>query len=313
MEERKYKVYMHTNTVNGKRYVGITRQSLQNRWRKGLGYRSQQYFYRAIKKYTWDAFEHELLLCNLTGKEAEEIEKSIIKAFELNNPKKGYNFSEGGACTREMTEETRNKIKRNHADVSGKNNPMYGIHPWCYNKGRAIICIDNDVVYKNARDAAEKTRLKEGNIRCVLSGKQKSTGGLRFVYLDKYDENKWYNPDIGNVKGIICTDTMKVFKSAKECAEKLELDASSILKVCKGKYKHTKGYHFQYWQGQEIQKTTKLQVNITVSIKCLNNGKIYNSIRSAAQELNLDPSSISKVCRKKISQIKGHKFEYVTS
>ena len=46
-------------------------------------------------------------------------------------------------------------------------------------------------------------------------------------------------------------------------------------------------------------------------IKCLNNGKIYNYIKKASSELNLDSSSISKVCRGKRKHIKGYVFEYL--
>lgn len=47
-----YKVYLHTNKTNNKKYVGITKQSLQDRWRHdGLGYKTQQKFFRAILKY----------------------------------------------------------------------------------------------------------------------------------------------------------------------------------------------------------------------------------------------------------------------
>ena len=33
-----YVIYMHVNKINNKKYIGITCQTLQNRWRKGKGY-----------------------------------------------------------------------------------------------------------------------------------------------------------------------------------------------------------------------------------------------------------------------------------
>ena len=36
----------------------------------------------------------------------------------------------------------------------------------------------------------------------------------------------------------------------------------------------------------------------------------YESISQAAKELNLDPSSISKVCKGKLKQTHGYKFRY---
>ena len=46
-------------------------------------------------------------------------------------------------------------------------------------------------------------------------------------------------------------------------------------------------------------------------IKCLNNGKEYDFILQAARELNLDNSSITKVCKNKKESVKGYKFIYI--
>jgi len=73
-KENDYKVYVHVNMVNGKRYVGITKQALHERWRDGKGYRHCPYFYHAIKKYGWDMFQHELVADNLTEDGAKELE-----------------------------------------------------------------------------------------------------------------------------------------------------------------------------------------------------------------------------------------------
>ena len=47
---KRYIVYKHTSPSN-KIYIGITCQDVERRWRNGDGYKSQKYFYRAIKKY----------------------------------------------------------------------------------------------------------------------------------------------------------------------------------------------------------------------------------------------------------------------
>ena len=70
-DERKWCVYMHTNKINGKKYIGITSQDANERWRNGLGYRNQIVFWRAINKYTWSGFEHTIIIDDLTEKEAK--------------------------------------------------------------------------------------------------------------------------------------------------------------------------------------------------------------------------------------------------
>ena len=75
-------VYIHTNKTNGKMYVGQTCQNPKKRWSNGLGYVTQQYFYRAIQKYGWDGFEHEIIASNLTKSEADNFEKILIKELK---------------------------------------------------------------------------------------------------------------------------------------------------------------------------------------------------------------------------------------
>lgn len=47
-----------------------------------------------------------------------------------------------------------------------------------------------------------------------------------------------------------------------------------------------------------------------ISVLCLNNNKIYDSIKEACDELNLHTSGITNVCNGKYKQTKGYKFKY---
>ena len=60
MMEHKYTVYMHI-TPSNKRYIGITCQDVQQRWRNGKGYKKNQAFFNAIKKYGWDNIRHDVV------------------------------------------------------------------------------------------------------------------------------------------------------------------------------------------------------------------------------------------------------------
>ena len=57
-DERKYKLYVYTNKVNGKKYVGQTCKTLKRRAGKnGSGYYTCPIFSKAIQKYGWENFK----------------------------------------------------------------------------------------------------------------------------------------------------------------------------------------------------------------------------------------------------------------
>ncbi len=58
-----YKGYIYRHWLENKSYVGQTRmQTPEQRWKDGTGYYDQPKFGRAIKKYGWNNFQHEVLL-----------------------------------------------------------------------------------------------------------------------------------------------------------------------------------------------------------------------------------------------------------
>ena len=91
--ELKFIVYEHVNLFNNKRYIGITSQIPEVRWQRGGGYRENTIFFRAIKKYGWDNFEHNILYEGLSNREALEIESTLIKKYKSLGV--SYNISDG--------------------------------------------------------------------------------------------------------------------------------------------------------------------------------------------------------------------------
>lgn len=146
-EEKKWCVYMHTSP-SGKKYIGITGESNPvRRWGtngnkyksiKSNGRFSQPVMANALNKYPdWDEWTHEILFSGLTKLEAEEKEIELIAKYNLRDSNYGYNIQPGGNVTagkdnpfygRRHTEETKAKMRANHADIFGENNPFYGKH-----------------------------------------------------------------------------------------------------------------------------------------------------------------------------------------
>lgn len=112
--ECNYLVYCHTNKINGKRYIGITSQTPTRRWRNGKGYIRNPYFSKAIEKYGWDNFKHEIIFRACSKEVAEAIEQDLIKGCHTQDHNKGYNIEGGGNATPKVSEETKKKQSEIH-------------------------------------------------------------------------------------------------------------------------------------------------------------------------------------------------------
>lgn len=100
MEPKPWKVYVHTNKINGKKYVGITsREDPNQRWKNGNGYSENSHFRAAINKYGWDSFEHDIIADCLSENDAKQMEKDLIAKWGTQNRELGYNMTAGGDGT----------------------------------------------------------------------------------------------------------------------------------------------------------------------------------------------------------------------
>lgn len=102
-----YLIYKHTSP-SGKSYIGQT----NNYKRRCNSHKSQsntcRIFANAIKKYTWDAFTHEILHENLSIDQANELEAIYILEHNTLSPN-GYNLHTGGKNYK-VSSETRVKL-----------------------------------------------------------------------------------------------------------------------------------------------------------------------------------------------------------
>lgn len=197
-----YSIYAHINKINGKVYIGQTRNNPTWRWRNGYAYHGCLLFNQAIKKYGWDNFHHVILESNLTLNEANKIEVELIKYYKSINM--SYNLTDGGSGRdamndiiklkisksnkgkkRPFTQEHKDKIRKalkgkkftpehimnikisHRGQNMGEKNPMYGKkgtdNP---NYGRGLlVTIDNDPTIYTADEAAEKMFIQRAGLR----------------------------------------------------------------------------------------------------------------------------------------------------
>ena len=148
--ENNYCVYKHTSPSN-KVYIGITSMNPKQRWANGKGYRTQM-FYRAIQKYGWDNFEHNILFEGLTKNEAEQKEIELIAHYKSNQKEYGYNVDNGGSSIGSHSEATRQKFSQN---MIGDTRNRGKIHTEETRKHMSVAHIGNKLTEEAKRKLSE--------------------------------------------------------------------------------------------------------------------------------------------------------------
>lgn len=240
--QKKYLIYCHTNKINGKKYVGQTCTSAQQRWGKnGQEYiRHQQgIFYKAILKYGWDNFEHEILFTNLTKEEANRLEIETIKKYHSNIGKYGYNITEGGQ-TNTLTEDQKQKKRQLNYEM------------WENGTFKEIIClpiycIELDMEFESALEAERQTGIDNSSIQKVCKNKNSYAGfspfgePLHWIYINEKTPEKI--SQLKNKKEILkgiqipvqCIETEEIFNSSNEAANKYNTRPEYIRRCIQGK------------------------------------------------------------------------------
>lgn len=208
-----YTIYCHTNKLNNKRYVGITKQEPKVRWQNGYGYRGNEYFFRAIQKYGWENFDHEILYEGLAKKQAEEIEIRLIREWHLNDRDLGYNISHGGNCLGSVSGETKQKISKARKGIPTHN---------------MTADVRKRISEKmSGRKLSEETKKK-------MSDYAKQRG------MSDDTKEKFRLANERRKIAVVCVETGIVYESASEAAQQTGLHKGTILKHCKGELKSRK-------------------------------------------------------------------------
>ena len=121
-------IYCIENLINGKKYVGQS-TNIDGRRRQHLshlrrGMHRNEHLQSAWDKYGESNFEFSIIeLCDIAN--IDELERFYIDKYNLMDDKYGYNRESGGNLKKKVSKETKEKISKNHANVSKENNPFY--------------------------------------------------------------------------------------------------------------------------------------------------------------------------------------------
>lgn len=223
-----YTVYKHTGPT-GKVYIGITRDKPQHRWKGGHGYENNVHFFRAIQRYGWEAFRHEILLTGLTEEQAIQKERELIALYDSTNPAKGYNRDPGGGV---RSPETSAKISTALAGV-----PLSKERRQRMSEQRRGRPLPEGVREKISASHRSNPKVQD-HIRALnrsRAGAPKSEAHRRRIAESQ--------PRRRRVKNL---DTGEVFESMRDAAASCYGSHSNIVNVCTGKRPTAYGYRWAY-------------------------------------------------------------------
>lgn len=237
----KYCVYLHINKHNGKKYVGITSTSPIKRWANGGGYKTQPLFYRAIMKYRWANFEHEVLYENLTAEEAAKREVYLIELFNSDIPVCGYNSTSGGYAGVSPSEEVRDKIraarigKRHTAETRKKMSESKA--------GRVLTAEQRKAISDRQRGKtmSEETRTK------ISEAKRGANHPLFGKKRPRELVNRIAKMSCKKVvKKTLAGEVVSEYESVKQAAASVPCSVASISNCCNGKIKSFAGFAWEF-------------------------------------------------------------------
>lgn len=206
-------IYMTTNLLNGKRYIGQHRAKKFTETYKGSG----KILKLAIEKSGEENFKVELLECCESKEELNEKEQYWIKKFNAQESKEFYNICKGGEAGpggpnmkgKHHSEETKRKMSEarkgslnsnygNHRKMNsmelkrhkelrkGENNPMYGKHHSDETKRKIseahkVENLSDETRKRISQGQLGKTKSKEAKLKLskAFLGRKWVTNGLQ--------------------------------------------------------------------------------------------------------------------------------------
>lgn len=250
-------IYITTNHINGKRYIGQKKYDKQGYWKEYLG--SGIILAKAIEKYGRDNFSKEIIEECESKEKLNDREKYWISYYDAVNSDNFYDLTLGGDGGNTLVGYTEEQLSEHSKILSkslkgvinqGENNP----------RSKKVICLNNMQIFNTTVDASRYAEVSDVSIQSCCNGKTYTSG------IDKITGEKlqweYYNPqkhyvlkeikrknNHPNTRKVICYTTGEIFNSAKEASQKYNISDGGIRTCC----------NFQYSTYGTLSDGTRLQ------------------------------------------------------
>lgn len=260
-------VYLATNVINGKRYVGATKHSLDHRRKKHVSdARNNGFcraFYAAIRKYGPDAFEWSIL------HECESIEMAMqVEVDKIRELVPEYNITAGGRGLIGIPR-TEDWLRKMSLSQKGRKMPAHrraaalaSLEAGREARARAVMCLNDGAVFRRIKDAADYYGLRFEDVRACAAGLALSTHGRSFVFSTK----KWTESERlaaldkirlrkeaersrlkagARSEAVRCISDGMIYKNGRDAARAYGVSAATISLLCSQKRASKGGLMFE--------------------------------------------------------------------
>lgn len=233
-------IYVVTNKINGKQYVGLTSISVAHRWSEhktcaNIG--KKTYFYSALRKYGPDAFEISAYASVLNKGDLSRVEREIIQQLAP-----AYNQTNGGETTfgRKYDDVTKERIRQ--GSLGRKRTPeqkevqrRISKERWDTNPGFRTKCLEA-LAKGRANVDREKQRKATGDAARGRIWSDESRAKLSASCMGRvYSAEIIGRMAASKRKAVKCNETGVVFSCREEAARVTGISPNTIWRDCKGK------------------------------------------------------------------------------
>ena len=237
-----WSIYMFTNELTGKSYIGLTSKTKEERWHKHkvMSRHTNYYFHNAIQKYDEEFWIKEYLckdICSI--KKAYELEQYYIKLY--NTFYCGYNSTEGGEGGSSWYDIMTDKQKEEYSMLRSKiSRKAFNTQAFIFYNPKLVIKEKLAVV-----DIVKKYNLNDRHIRDVSTGISKYHKGW---FLWEGDNKEYSTKKLHSFYHDIFGDERI---SVKDMSKKYNIRPSQLYDVLSGRRNHTHG-----WKSKTLKESS---------------------------------------------------------
>ena len=286
-------IYMITNNINNKVYIGQTTIKFNKRYSSGKWYKntSSKLLKMSVEKYGKEFFTLQKLKDIAFSKEELDIKETIyIKLYKATDYNYGYNLQEGGSHGKHSL--VSRKLMGVSQKARFKNNPIW-------NKG---IPMTKEI---KKRMSDSRTGIPSGRLGISVP----NNTGVNHIASKK----------------VICLNTLETFINMRVASKKYNLQFKNIHKCCIGERKYCGevngiGMMWEYYNNYLELNKSDIENRMILAkdykecspkrVINLNTNEIFKTAKEASIKYKIDGSALSKVCRGKLKTCGGFKWAY---